>query len=686
MKSKCIKIITSIVFTLFACATIGCKDGCNKEQTGGETSNNIFDMPVEEKEQTLSLNKTECVLIVGEETELIAQYAQQENVSLAWSTTDEKVVTVKDGKVVAVGAGEATVTATYGTLVSSCKVSVSFGNMYPTIDFENGITETVVTNTAEKVNFSAQTKFNGKAYSDGNFTYTLNGSIGQIAQDGTFTPTATGTGEVVVTMEWRGFTIKETVSLTVTSLKTILVDDGLVSEIVLYGKGEFQGNTYPTSQELEIEAFEDNQAKEYDVEVLENNGVVAFDDSTNTVTALQGGTAKLKISFESNNGETFYKILPITVKKHTVQKTIPLFSALDGVGKGAENLQTLLDGETFIKAESAGASLTITDGYKLTGLTAIGDGMAEIKVNAESQSFIYELTLETYTKVLTTAQDFVDAFNVDDNITGYYYLANDIEPKQGGGYESVKMTKGISSTKAFKGTFDGAGHTVNLEIGSANGLFTYLYGATIKNARFNFQIATNAGNSNAGLATYTFDKNYLVDVYVNVENLSSACTRFGAVCLYYNGVVHYTRVVIETPTADELSGYNTAEMGALAVRINYTNANNGTDGVTHGDTLHTNVFVISAMPLAAEANGGAKWKIYAQNQMPDTNGDGNITVDDIDVTNKITYFAQKENSKKGKVYSYATQAELIAKAHDLSKYEESGYWNISTGAPVWKEN
>ena len=686
MKGQWRRVIISTIFMLFACAAIGCKGGCSKDKTDGENSNNIYDMPIEEEEPTLSLNKTECVLIVGEETDLIAQYTLQEDSSLSWATSDKNVVSVKDGKLLAISAGSATVTATYGSLSATCKVSVSFGNMYPTMDFENGIEDTVITNTVEKVNFAAQTKFNGKLYADGDFTYVLKGEIGQIDQEGTFTPKTTGTGEVLVTMQWRGFTLEKTVVLTVTSLKNILVNDGLVSEIVLYGRGEFEGKTYPTNQTLEIQAFEDDKEKEYTVEILNNAGVVSFDDRTNTVTALQGGTAELKISMETLSGDTFYKIFPITVKKHKVVATVPLFSIKDGVAKGETTLSTLLDGETLLSAQSAGAALTVTDGYKLTGLTAMGDSMTEMKVNAESQSFSYELTLETYAMVLTKAEDFVTAFNEDSTVTGYYYLANDIAPKQNGDYESVKMTKGVSSAKAFRGTFDGAGHTVNLAIGNSNGLFTYLYGATVKNARFNFKMAANAGGLNAGLAQYTFDKNYLVDVYVNVENLSTACTRFGAISPYYNGVVHYTRVVIETPTAEELSGYNTAQMGALAVRINYTNGTNGTDGVSHGDTVHTDVFVISSMPLAVEGNNGAKWTIYAQNRMVDTNADGAITTADIDTTNKITYFAQKENSKKGKLYSYASAADLIAKTHDLSKYAESGYWTISTGAPVWEGN
>ena len=680
MKHKFFKAIIFFIFSVLICAFIGCKDD------GSNNSDGIYDMPPSSSEQKLTLDKSECLMIVGDELELFAQYTPQENATLTWASSNEAVATVTNGKLLAQMAGESTITAMYGELKATCKVNVSFGNIYPTIDFENGIEETITTNTVEKVNFAAQTKFNGKVYSDGNFNYVLSGEIGEISQDGTFTPTTAGTGEVQITMQWRGFTVTKEVSVTVTSLKSILVGGGSVSSVVLYGCGEFGGKTYPTSQVLEIEAFEDNKAKEYELEILNNDGVVAYDEATKTLTALQGGTAELKISFECNNGETFYQIVPITVKKHNVQATIPLFSVLDGIGKGSENLQTLLDGETLTYAESAGASLTIVDGYKLMGLTTIGDCMNELKVSAGNQAFTYELTLEAYTKVLTTAQDFVNAFDVNDAIAGYYYLANDINPKQDGSYESVKLTKEIISSKAFKGTFDGAGHTVNLEIGNGKGVFAYLYNATVKNARFNLKMATNAGTENVGLAQYVFgDNNQLTDVYVNVENLSNNCTNFGAITQYCNGDISYTRVVIETPTAEELSGYNTAKMGAIAQRINFINATTGQEWRT-GKKVNTDVFVISSMPLAVEGSGGAAWTIYTQNQMPDTNEDGEITRDDIDTTNKITYLAQDNYSALGKLYSYTSVADLIAKAHNLAKYEESAYWSISTGAPVWKGN
>ena len=146
--------------------------------------------------------------------------------------------------------------------------------------------------------------------------------------------------------------------------------------------------------------------------------------------------------------------------------------------------------------------------------------------------------------------------------------------------------------------------------------------------------------------------------------------------------MNYTRVVIETPTAEELSGYNTANMGAIAKFIGYMDATTGEDWQM-SKKLNTDVFVISSLPIAvALSNQEVAWTVYARNQMTDTNGDGRITRDDIDTTNKITFVAQESS----KLYSYTSVADLIAKQHNLAAYEESGYWSISTGAPVWEGN
>ena len=671
-------LIGLLVCTVFA--TGGCK--CVKDKTNGEDSN-IIDMPEEVTEQKLFLNKDECNLIVGDEFTLLAYCSLSDGGTLSWQSSNESVAKVNDGLISALMPGDAEISASYNGNTAKCKVNVSFNNMYPVINFENDVSEILFTNIFEKVNFSANVSFNGKLFDDGSFTYTLSeSSVGSISENGIFSPSKLGETDINVEMRWRGFVVNKTIKLQVVSKKTVLLNDGSTTEITLFSKGEFNGQYYKNEEIIKIDATENGVEKDYSLELIDNDGTVAYDESETKITALKGGSATLKVSFLSDDGSIFTQTFPIRVKKHHFTATVPLFSVLDGEAKGNTTIRGILGEDTLLFAYSNGQQLDIREGYKIFGLASSSDGMSRVTVDAESDCFVYSLELETYTKVLTKATDFVEAFNVNDAIYGYYYLANDIDPKNGTIYESVKMTKDAISTKAFRGVFDGAGHTVNLELQTRNGLFTYLYGATIKNAKFNLKMSNDAGTMNSGLAFYSFGKNYLSDVYVNVENLSSNCTNFGAVSVFYNGIIGYTRVVIETPNDKELAGYNTANMGALAMRINYTKAD-GTDGVTHADLFSSDVFVISPLPLARQAVGGEPWTIYARNKMQDTNNDGEITVADIDAENKITFFAQKEGAGKGRMYSFDSFDEMRSARIDLSVYNDSLFWNTANGIPLW---
>ncbi|MBQ6877090.1 MAG: Ig-like domain-containing protein [Oscillospiraceae bacterium] len=75
----------------------------------------------------ISLDKTELELACNGEAELkatvVPEYTTDE---IVWASSDEKVVTVdENGKVTAVGAGEATVTATAGDVSATCTVTVA---------------------------------------------------------------------------------------------------------------------------------------------------------------------------------------------------------------------------------------------------------------------------------------------------------------------------------------------------------------------------------------------------------------------------------------------------------------------------------------------------------------------------------------------------------------------------------
>ena len=68
----------------------------------------VFACGEEKKEETVAIEETTVALEVGEEKML--QATKSEGAELEWSSSDSKVATVVNGKVTAVGAGQAVIT------------------------------------------------------------------------------------------------------------------------------------------------------------------------------------------------------------------------------------------------------------------------------------------------------------------------------------------------------------------------------------------------------------------------------------------------------------------------------------------------------------------------------------------------------------------------------------------------
>lgn len=519
---------TVLLFFISACsffAFAACKDASN---TGDGNVNNS-DSGNEKAEEYFLLNDTSLSLIVGDEYVLSANYYVEESGDISFTSSHPSVAQIDPtGNIVAIGEGETVITATLGEFSATCAVDVSFGEYVPSIVLNAIQDESVSVAYTDKLDFTANVLFNGKQFAC-EPTYTLsNEEIGRV-ENGIFTPLQVGETDVTVSGEWKGMPLLPvTVSVKVVNAVEIELKEKngehSVNGIELYTYHQFGGKTLQVDFEAEISVLKNgvDQVDGIAVSVENNDGIVRFDDATNTITALTPGTADLKVSFTDSDAAVYEKKFIITVNKPTGIYEKPI--VLD-VSKGELPIDDIFaefpEGERRII--SADGEFTVTDG-KVFGFTVDNEKLQEITVY--NRAVGYKLTVIPYTRIFTSAEELA-MFYMDDYETsykGYYILGNDIDASNyvhadhiryaGNGY---KMYTDIG----LVGTFDGKGHTIDGITIGRSGLFGMVgKGAVIKNVGFTNVKFSGLNEGNYALACYICSAT-VKNVYIQAKELST---------------------------------------------------------------------------------------------------------------------------------------------------------------------
>ena len=100
---------------------------------------------------SVTLDKTSITLNVGDTATLVATATG----TVTWTTSDNSVVTVVNGKLTAVGAGTATVTATCGTAKATCTVTVTEVVQQATAEQFIAAVDAVSASTTQQTKFNA---------------------------------------------------------------------------------------------------------------------------------------------------------------------------------------------------------------------------------------------------------------------------------------------------------------------------------------------------------------------------------------------------------------------------------------------------------------------------------------------------------------------------------------------------
>lgn len=650
---KYILLFLTVLASAFFFSCSGCS-GCDKKQPENEEG--------EKKEITLSLDKSRAAIILGDELWIKATYTETDGETLIWSSDNDAVASVVDGKVSANSVGNATIKATYADKTAECSVSVTTDGMLPVIAFE-GIPdgETVSVSLMDRLNLNPSVRFNGKTFNDGAFEFSVSdGEVGSV-DNGIFVPGRVGETTVSIQGKWRGIEgacLFRTVTVKVINDVSIVVNGGMTSSIVLYTTESHGGIQYDTSSPFVVSAKENGTNMQYEVKIGAGVGIVSYDAVSETVSAITYGDATITIEFTDSEGLPGTLDIPVTVRRPVADyaDTVQFFSAVDGEIPVEEIFGKTTD---IVDAYCDGTELTV-DGNKIKGITTERTRMTEQTVVVYDENVGYRVNLQVYSKVIGDESDF-SYFNSERD--GYIVLKNDI---------ICSGTTTVSNTGIFVGVFDGLGHTIkNIKVSvntGSNPIAGGLFGVLGSNAVIKNLGITDADLSAWNAALLAGDSRSQYGYGATVENLYVSVAKAGArpgMLMWARGPWDKINNVIVDLGNAVLSGFNNA-YGALFAQDSYAAYDGGRYWPQDNANI-TNVYVVDGtkVPLSNNSVYNPTYPaiIYAAN-------DG----------------ISEDASAKTYVYTGVTRyADMFALAGSVNKVGDGeNYWTISETGVEWK--
>ena len=328
--------------------------------------------------ETVSLSETTLTLVEGETKVLTAEIApaDAENQSVTWSTSDKSVVTVEDGTVTAIKAGEATVTATAndkGSVKAECKVTVTAAKVAVTGVSLDKTTLTVAAGgnaklTATVAPANATNKRVTWSSSDE--------AIATVDSEGKVTANAAGTATITVTTKDGNKTAecKVTVGIPVTGVSL----DKTTLTVAAGGNAKLTATVAPTNATNKSVTWSSSDEAIATVDSEGNVTVKSAGTATITVTTKDGGkTATCTVTVGIPVTGVSLKWTSLTLTKGKSAKLKAKVAPANATNKNvtwssSDGAIATVDSEGNVTANAAGtATITVTtaDGNKTTECT-----------------------------------------------------------------------------------------------------------------------------------------------------------------------------------------------------------------------------------------------------------------------------------------------------------------------------
>lgn len=506
----------------------------------------------------LKLDKTSLQLTVGETATITAETDE----TVEWSSSDEKVVTVRDGTVTAVAEGTATVTATAGGAVGKCEVTVS--------PSESGLSVALSKTTLE-LTVGEETTVVATAMQDGkpvqaSYTWASEDQSVASVENGTVKGVAVGETRVSVKAAFGG---KETTAYITVKVKLdaeiTLASDGFSLSVLKLCEEDAQS----VSAGAKL-MYQDVEQSGVTFSYATDDEAVFTVDGQGVLTAVGAGKANLTVTAEFMDTEITAVSKVQVVNTNNVDFTVDFGdydSAMLNKAMGeydltqkitasvspydeALNVEWISSNDKIVAVEYDGLNATVTAEEGCLG------GEAVISLYVENIEVGYVI-IGVYFPVSSEA----DLNAIDDSeqaLTCWYLLTNDIRLENVYEYSIVTQNEQEAWNASFKGVFDGNGYTIsNFRMGEVDS-------ATSGNGTWNVGIiGYNVGtvrNLRVETEVYSWGSG---TVFTN-----SLRTASGAVAAYNEGVIENCMAIVSmtnTEVATKPGGGIAGIMGANGI-------------------------------------------------------------------------------------------------------------------------
>lgn len=264
------------------------------------------------KQAELSLNKNSIILGLTEEYQLVASFSDGSEGKIVWTSSDENIATVADGKVTGNYPGRAVIKAESGKLSAECEVTVrAEGDLNVLTNFVKNEIDLVA--GREGVTILPEIKYQGVDITDSKITYeSLDESVATVSSEGLVEAVKKGTTTVVVHAEYKGIQGESRITVNVTNDFQM----ELPSAVTIYAKDFVKDGSTPDTYQIEPVVTmngEDFDGVKFTYSVGDDKIVTVSD--TGLLKGVRYGETEVSVTADSDSGESISSKIQLKVDR-----------------------------------------------------------------------------------------------------------------------------------------------------------------------------------------------------------------------------------------------------------------------------------------------------------------------------------------------------------------------------------